>query len=192
MTFARVRFHLIASKLIRPFLPSVVFHTETNWEQSNQITGFYMKYNTGQKWVEVVFGVFSNSWITIEFSVVYETKYSRIDQVKFVKAAFKKFEGRESNTFDKSVTKASKVFVLESGNFKDISRYWCHSTEMDIPNFHVQFFEKYRDSFVNMMPGYLPFQVTIVARIKYRKNSKFEFLHFLRRSLQVKCNSLDA
>ena len=48
--------------------------------------------------------------------MVYETKYSRIDQVKFVKAAFKKFEGRESNTFDKSVTKASKVFVLESGN----------------------------------------------------------------------------
>ena len=36
-----------------PFQPSVAFHLETSRLTctTNQMTGFYMKYNTGLKWV---------------------------------------------------------------------------------------------------------------------------------------------
>ena len=40
---------------INPFQPSVAFHIETSHliSSANQITGFSMKYNTGQKWVNL-------------------------------------------------------------------------------------------------------------------------------------------
>ena len=47
---------ILVSTLTDPFQPSVVFHIETShWFCSaKQITGFYMKHNTGLKWVNSV------------------------------------------------------------------------------------------------------------------------------------------
>ena len=42
-------------KTFNPFLPSVAFHIGTSHLicSVNQISGFYMKYNTGLKWVKI-------------------------------------------------------------------------------------------------------------------------------------------
>ena len=49
-----------------PFQPSVGFHIETNHLicSSNQITGFYMKFNTRLKWVDL----FSTNLIGVEYT----------------------------------------------------------------------------------------------------------------------------
>ena len=42
---------IVHLKRIRPFQPSVAFHIETNhlFSSAKQVTGFYMKCNTGMK-----------------------------------------------------------------------------------------------------------------------------------------------
>ena len=46
--------HFLYNILFNPFQPSVAFHIETSHLIccANQMTGFYMKRNTGLKWVK--------------------------------------------------------------------------------------------------------------------------------------------
>ena len=43
-------------KLLNPFQTSVAFHIETShlFSRAEQMTGFYMKHNTGFKWINVI------------------------------------------------------------------------------------------------------------------------------------------
>ena len=46
---------MVYKKTLYPFQPSVTFHTETSplFCRAKQMTGFYMKRNTGPKWVKL-------------------------------------------------------------------------------------------------------------------------------------------
>ena len=55
-------------KQFNPFQPSIAFHIETShlFCRANQVTGFYIKHNTGLKWVKMYHTKFENQIISYD------------------------------------------------------------------------------------------------------------------------------
>ena len=79
-------YSILIYRYYNPFQSSVVFHIETTYliYRANQMTGSYMKCNTGQKWVKGLHNVFSDTikwyksnWLTVYFLWKFFVRISR-------------------------------------------------------------------------------------------------------------------
>ena len=103
-------------KYFNPSQASVVFHTETSYliYTANQMTGFYMKCNSGLKWVNSTCRILINGWVWA-FSM-YLWKYTEhVDESNgwtFALCTYKKLKQETIYYIQETKTIFKKFFTL--------------------------------------------------------------------------------